>query len=287
MTKALDDLISVLTLEPLGGNRFRGRGSWDDGGETTYGGHFLGQAASAALACVDHPREIHSFHAYFLAAGKPQQPIEYTVTMSRDGRTFCTRKVQAHQGERLLFEMMASFKSPEDGPVSEPSPPSDFEQLPDPETLPSYHDMMSSLDPTPVPEAWAFRAHGVDVRTVSAPWVESGTSEANGIRIWIRSKGEMPDDPKLHAAMLAYQSDESLADNVAVPFGVTWGSPEVVFVSLDHAMWYHRPFRLDEWLFVEQWPTTVSHARGLATGQVWNTAGQLVASFTQEALIRF
>lgn len=285
--KALDELISVLTPEPLGHGVFRGRGSWDDGGETTYGGHFLGQATAAALASVDDDRHLHSVHAYFLAPGKPHQSIDYTVNTVRDGRTFCTRKVSAQQEGRLLFELMASFKLPEEGPAMEPEPPSDFQQLPNPETLPTYYDLMSSLDPCPMPLTWALRDHGVDVRTVNAPWVPAGVSAAGGIRIWIRSKGEMPDDPKLHTAMLAYQSDESLADNVAICFDVSWGSPDVIFVSLDHAMWWHRPFRLDEWLFVEQWPVTVSNARGLASGRVWNTSGQLVASFNQEALIRF
>ncbi|MEL6981972.1 MAG: hotdog domain-containing protein, partial [Actinomycetota bacterium] len=124
------------------------------------------------------------------------------------------------------------------------------------------------------------------VRTINAPWAPDGVSEHDGIRLWVRAAGPLPADHHLQAAILAYQSDESLADCVAIPWGGTWGSPGVLFVSLDHAMWFHRPFDLNDWLLIDQRPVTVGGARGLATASVWSGDGTLVASTTQEALFR-
>ena len=130
------------------------------------------------------------------------------------------------------------------------------------------------------------RDYGLDIRTVNAPWVPAGPSPAGGIRLWIRAAGTMPDDHRVHTVLLAYQSDESLADCVAAPWGATWGSEGVVFVSLDHSMWVHAPIDLDDWLLLDQRPVTVGRGRGLATSQVWDRSGRLVASITQEALFR-
>jgi acyl-CoA thioesterase-2 len=190
------------------------------------------------------------------------------------------------QGGKVAFEMTASFTVPAESSVIDPELPEDFRSLPAPETLPRYTELMATQDPLPFPAEWALHEHGVDVRTINAPWSPNGPSPDDGIRLWIRADGPMPDDPNLHASMLAYQSDESISDNVLVPFGVTWGDPDILFVSLDHAMWFHRPFKMDEWLLVEQRPMTLAHARGLATGRVWRGDGSLVASFTQEALFR-
>jgi len=287
MTPGLTRLVDLLTLEKVEPDRFRGSGSADDGVDATFGGHFLGQAVAAAQETVDDDRRIHSLHAYFLRGGEPGVPFDLDVDRVRDGRSFCTRRVRTTQGGgKLQFELLASFSVEEEGAVLDPEPPPGFAGLPDPESLPTYHELMSSQDPVPLPEPWAFREMGVDVRTVNAPWAPSGVFDQGGIRIWIRAEDALPDDPRLHASLLAYQSDESLADCVAAPFGATWGTPGVVFVSLDHALWYHRPFRMDEWLFVDQEPITVGRARGRAAATVWNTSGEMVASFTQEALLR-
>jgi acyl-CoA thioesterase-2 len=287
---AVNDLIATVSVEPLGDDRFRGIGSKDDGVDATFGGHFLGQACSAALATVEDHRRLHSLHGYFLRAGTPGEPFDLEVERVRDGRTFCTRRVRVSQGPaetaKTQFELMASFAAPEDGPTLDAAPPADFADLPRPEELPTHHELMGSFDELPLPEAWALRDYGLDVRTVNAPWVEAGPSAEGGIRLWIRAAAPIPDDHRLQAAILAYQSDESLADNVAIPWGATWGSPGVVFVSLDHAMWFHRPFDLNDWLFVDQKPITVGHGRGVATGAVWNTDGHCVVTFTQEALFR-
>lgn len=288
--RALDQLIATVSVEQIGPDRFGGVGSHDDGVDATYGGHFLGQACSAAQATVGDDRRLHSFHGYFLRAGRPGQPYQLEVERVRDGRSFCVRRVRVSQGTaetaKTQFELLASFAGPEGGPTLEAQAPPDFASLPRPESLPTHRELMTSLDELPLPEAWAFRDYGLDMRTVNAPWAPAGPSADGGIRLWVRADGQLPDDHRLQTSLMAYHSDESLADNVAIPWGATWGSPGVVFVSLDHAMWFHRPFDLNDWMLVDQRPVTVGHGRGLATASVWNSAGELVVSFTQEALLR-
>ena len=281
MSKALEDLIEVLRPRRVDENTYQGR-SADD----TYGGHFLGQATAAALATVDDDRFVHSLHAYFLRGLTPGEPIDYEIHRVRDGRSFCSRRVTASQGGKTAFEMIASFTIDAVGETIEAAAPVDFDELPSPESLPTYHELMSAQDPLPFSADWALREHGVDVRVVNAPWSPNGPSVDDGIRMWIRADGKVPDDPHLHGAMLAYQSDESIADNVLVPFGLTWSSPGMFFVSLDHAMWFHRPIDMNQWHFVEQRSVTAGHGRGVASGYVWSQDRQLIASFTQEALMR-
>lgn len=287
---ALDRLIEVLTPTPTGPDRFEGVGSTADGVDATFGGHFLGQAVAAALATVEPERRLHSLHATFLRGGRPGEPFTIEVERVRDGRSFCARRVRTHQDEgKTQFELMASCTMPEDGPELAASRPDDLVDLgaiAQPESLPTYGELMRSLDPLPLPEDWAMRDYGLDVRTVNAPWAPAGVSPHGGIRLWIRAAGTVPDDHRLHTALLVYQSDESLADCIAAPWGATWGSPGVVFVSLDHSVWFHRPVDLNDWLLLDQRPVTVAHGRGLATASVWDRAGNLVATITQEALFR-
>lgn len=285
MTQGLTNLIEILSPRLIAEDKFRGQGSSNDGAPGTYGGHFLGQASAAALATVADDRAVHSIHAYFLRGGTPGEPIDYEVERVRDGGAFSVRKVKAIQDERTAFELTASFTVQSEGKEILAQSPPNFGELPEPESLPAYKELMQSLDPIPLPEDWALRDHGLDMRVVNAPWTPNGPSAAGGIRIWIKANGRAPDDPNLHAAMLAYQSDESLADNLLIPFGVTWGSERVFFVSLDHAMWFHRPIDLNEWHFVEQWPITATGSRGVATARVWSRDQKLVASFTQEVLM--
>ena len=286
---AVADLIATVSVEPAGPDQFVGRGSRNDGVEATFGGHFLGQAVSAAQATVEPERRMHSLHAYFLRGGRPGQPYYHQVERVRDGRSFCTRRVRTSQDEggATQFELTASFALEEGGPSLAAEPPVDFAHLPRPDSLPTHAELMAGLDPLPLPADWALRDYGLDLRTVEAPWRPAmGDAATRGIRLWLRSAGPLPADPHLQTAILAYQSDESLADNVAAPWGATWGSEGVVFVSLDHAMWFHRPFDLNQWHFLDQRAVTVGHGRGLATASLWNEAGELVASATQEALLR-
>ena len=287
MSDALDALVDTLTVTPLGDHRWQGCGSTNDGADGTYGGHYLGQATAALLADNDDERQLHSLHAYFLRAGQPQQSYEYSVERVREGRSFSNRRVQCWQQGKLIFEMTASLTMPATGVCLNATVPDDFATLPAPESLAPYGELMRSLDPLPLPAAWALREHGIDLRPVNAPWCERGVSAAGGIRHWIRAAGVLPNDPTLHAALLAYQSDESISDNILIPFGVNWGAPGLTFVSLDHAMWFHQPVDLNAWLFIEQWPARAGSGRGLAHARVWNQAGELVATFAQEALLRF
>lgn len=283
----LDELIDILRLERIAEDRFLGRGSSGDGADGTYGGHFLGQASAAALMTVAPEQTAHSLHAYFLRRGEPGQSIDYAVERVRDGVSFSSRRVCAYQNERLLFELHASFtRQGSSGLTQRAQVPDDFTSLPPPGSLPRYSELMASHDPVPLPEEWALREHGIDVRVVNAPWAPRGPSPAGGIRMWIRANGQLPDDPQLHNAALAYQSDESLADTLLVPFGVTWGDEGVFCVSLDHAMWFHDTVDLNAWHFVEQRALTVTNERGVGTGSVWSQDGRLVATFTQEVLLR-
>ena len=286
MTTALKELVNILTLERLEAYHFKGQGSKNDGAEGTYGGHLIGQSVAAAIETVNQDRTIHSLHAYFLSAGQPGEPIDYEVNGLRDGRSFCSRKVIGKQDGRVLIELNASFCKGKVGLKFSIAKPLDFDRLPSPEELPRYTELMATQDPLPFREDWALEERGLDVRIVNAPWSQRGVSKDGGIRMWIRADGELQSKPSLHAAILAYQSDESLADNVLNPFQLTWASPNVFMVSLDHALWFHRPVDLNNWHFVEQWPVCMALERGVASGYVWNNQGVLVASFTQEALVR-
>lgn len=286
MSTALQHLVDLLTLEAIGPDRWRGLGSRDDGVDATYGGHMLGQATAAACASCPPERVLHSLHAYFLRGGQPGVPYEYAVDRVRDGRSFSTRRVSAWQNGRHVLELIASFSDGAAGPTLVAAPPVDFAALPAPESLTSYSELMHTLDPPPLPLEWARRPLAIDLRPVNAPWSPRGPSAAGGIRHWIRAVAPLPNDAALHRAAFAYQSDESLADCLLIPQGLTWGAQGMTFVSLDHAIWFHRRLDLNDWLFVEQWPGTSEHGRGLAHGRVWSRAGELVCSYTQEVLMR-
>lgn len=287
MPAPLERLTKLLMPAPLAPDRYRGEGSRDDGAPNTYGGHLLGQAAAAALASVEEGRVLHAVHAQFLRAGEPGVAYEYAVTRVRDGRSFSTRRVGAWQGERLVLELTASLCVPATGPSLHDTPPPDFAALPAPDELPDYLAVMSAHDPMPLPEEWVRRETGIAIRPINAPWTAAGLSPAGGMRHWIRAEGPLPENSALASAMLVYQSDESLADTALLPFDLTWGTPGLTCVSLDHALWQHRAVSFEEWLLVEQWPGAADHGRGLAHGRVWRRDGSLIATFAQEVLIRF
>lgn len=284
MTVGLQKLSAILRPDELSRDHYRGIGSENDGAEATFGGHFLGQASAAAMQTVEDDSYIHSLHAYFVRGGTPGEAIDYYVDRVRDGRTFCTRRVTAKQNDKTLFELLASFSKRQQGEEIRATPPEDFASLPEPESLMRYNDLMRSQDPLPLPEDWAMRDCGIDIRVLNAPWASLGPSKDNGIRMWIRADGELENDHKLHSAMLAYQTDESLADILLIPFNKTWCSEGTFCVSLDHALWFHQPVNLNDWHFVDQTVRTAKNGRGVGNGYVWSAAGELVASFTQEVL---
>ena len=284
VTVALDELVEVLDLERLEDDYFRGF-SPPEQRIRVFGGQVAAQALVAAGRTVGagagHGRPVHSLHAYFLRPGDPRTPILYQVDRIRDGKSFTTRRVAAVQGGEAIFHLSASFHAHEEG-VSHQLPMPD---APDPETLPTWAEAMA-------PHAgtlgdWYHRPRPIDVRHVGEPLRTS--RDGSGPRppahqMWMRADGKLPDDALLHACLVAYASDMTLLDTIMLPHGLIW--TEGMQASLDHAMWFHRPFRADEWLLYAQTSPTAAGARGLATGTIFTRDGTLVASVVQEGLLR-
>ena len=284
VTAALDELIDLLDLEPLEVNMYRG---WSPNEERlrVFGGQVAAQSLVAAGRTVADgkgvERPVHSLHAYFLRPGDPKIPILYQVDRIRDGRSFTTRRVAAVQRGEPIFHLSASFHVPEDGVAhQEPMPP-----VPDPETLPTFAEAMA-----PYADQlgdWVTRPRPVDVRHVGDPMrtvPAESTPRPPTHRIWFRADGKLPDEPLLHACVAAYASDMTLLDTIMLPHRLIWS--QGMQVSLDHAMWFHRPFRADEWLLYDQHSPTAAGARGLATGTIFTREGLLAVSVVQEGLLR-
>jgi acyl-CoA thioesterase-2 len=264
MQSAVDELVALLDLEPIEVNIFRGV-SHDEDRLRVFGGQVAAQALVAAARTVQD-RSVHSLHAYFLRPGDPTAPIIYEVDRIRDGRSFTTRRVVAIQHGRAIFSLAASFQRYEEG----------FDhQLPMPEGIVPPGDL-----PAPPGD------YDIDVRYVHGSPLKRGTESEQSVRVWLRVDGELPDDPVLHACIFTYASDMTLLDTALVRHGTGPADPELQMASLDHAMWFHRQFRVDDWLLYEQESPSASNARGLATGSVFTAAGDLVVSVVQEGLIR-
>lgn len=277
---ALDELVNLLDLEAIEVNIFRGR-SPDENRQRVFGGQVAGQALVAATRTVDEPgRLVHSLHAYFLRPGDPNVPILYEVDRIRDGRSFTTRRVVAIQHGKAIFNLQASFHVHEDGPDHQQVMP----VVPPADTLPDFKERMA-----PYKERmgdWYDRPRPIDLRYVDGdPFSRSGTS-SEGQRVWLRADGTLPDDPTLHACIVTYASDMTLLDTTVLPFGLSWESPGLQMASLDHAMWFHRPFRADDWLLYDQQAISSVSARGLATGAIYGSDGTLAITVVQEGLVR-
>jgi len=276
----LNQLVSLLDLEQIEVNLFRGV-SPDENRQRVFGGQVAGQALVAATRTVEPGRAAHSLHAYFLRPGDPTKPILYEVDRIRDGKSFTTRRVVAIQNGRAIFNLQASFHIPEAGLDYQTPPPLD---VPHPESLPDfkarmapYKDKIGEFYDLPRP---------IDVRYVdSDPMARNGVP-ALGQRVWLRADGRLPDDPVLHACIVTYASDMTLLDTAILPFGMSWETPGMQMASLDHAMWFHRPFRADEWLLYVQSPVSTHGSRGLAGGNIYTTDGQLAVTVSQEGLVR-
>ena len=282
MDDSIDDLIDLLSLSQEGEATYVGRGSGHEG-YGLFGGHQLAQAIVSAYRSVDSERRLHSVHGFFLRGGDGKKSVSYDVEKIRDGRAFCQRRVAALQDAKQIFDLTASFHTPEPGPgVIAPTPPRDNEP---PEGLPTFEECMQQVGPI-FGEEWSEGPRPVEYRIESAPWAPNGPSEQGGINFWFRSRRRLADDPEIHAGILAYMSDDCVADTLLVPYGRTWGTEGTMLVSLDHSMWFHAQARADEWIYVEQWPVAAAGARGLAQARMWQN-GQLVASVAQEALTRF
>jgi acyl-CoA thioesterase II len=279
---AVDQLLDVLDLDHLDDMRFRGM-SPPVGPQRVFGGQVAGQALVAAGRTVDPKRLVHSLHGYFVRPGDPAEPIEYQVENIRDGRSFSVRRSVAIQHGTTIFFMSASFQREEKGLDHQaPQPP----DVPAQEDVPTMADRLSRY-----PERlgiWAQIPRPMDVRYVGEPgWVAPGDRPATPYqRVWMRIDGKLPDDPLLHACALTYASDLTLLDSVLSMHGEVWGPGGVVGASLDHALWFHRPFRADEWLLYDCWSPSASGARGLANGRMFTRDGRHIASAVQEGLLR-
>lgn len=280
--QALEKLLRTLTLEPLEDNLFRGPRA-SEGWQRVYGGLVLGQAVVAAALTVDESRPIHSLHGYFLLAGDPEREIVYDVERIRDGGSFTTRRVRAVQHGRAIFSMSASFHKPEAG-FEHQSPMPD---VPPPEALPSVRELFETAPEIPESmRAYWHRERPIDVRIVDASRYMSREPRPPRQSIWLKSNGPLGDNPYIHQAILAYASDFTLLDTALVAHGKLLFDADVQLASLDHAMWFHRPFRADDWLLYTQDSPSASSARAYCRGAVFDRAGRLVASTVQEGLMR-
>lgn len=282
MSDSLEELISLLRVERLEQNLFRGSNG-DIGSRNVFGGQVLGQALMAAAMTVED-RAIHSLHAYFLRAGDKSAKIVYDVERVRDGGSFSTRRVVAIQHGQPIFNFAASFQQIESGVEHASSMP----DVPGPEGLASEIELMRGvLDRLPASRKDALlRGRPIEIRPLQPidpikPTVQEPRSDA-----WMRAVGPLPDDPVLHQAMLAYASDFGLLRSAMLPHGLSFFQPQMQVASLDHAMWFHRDFRMDQWLLYATDSPSASRARGFCRGSVYARDGTLVASVVQEGLIR-
>ncbi|QSY47496.1 MULTISPECIES: acyl-CoA thioesterase II [Streptomyces] len=284
----LDDLLGLLDLEPIEENIFRGAAGRATIVPRVFGGQVAAQALLAAGRTVPADRRAHSLHSYFLRPGDPGVPIVYTVDRIRDGRSFTTRRVVAVQHGQPIFHLSASFQTEEEGlEHQEPMPPA-----PDPLTLPTAAEMLphyaDRLGGPEVVERILEARDAVDLRYVDEPPLASvGERREPKSQVWFRTNGKLADDPMLHICLATYVSDMTLLDSVLLAHGRGgWAVGDVVGASLDHAMWFHRPFRADEWLLYDQESPTAQGGRGLARGRIFTADGQLAVSVIQEGVVR-
>jgi acyl-CoA thioesterase II len=286
MTNPAERLVDLLDLEQIEVNIFRGR-SPQESLQRVFGGQVAGQALVAAGRTTDGDRPVHSLHAYFLRPGRPGVPIVYQFERVRDGRSFTTRRVVAVQHGKAIFTMSASFHVRETGVEHQAAT---MPQVVDPEGLPLFQDRLLQAVGAESPlREWVSRPRPVDARYVTPlTWEAYRDPELRGsnTNVWFRYDAELPDDPLLHVVLAAYASDFTLVDTVLLTHGLAWGASNLSGASLDHAMWFHRPFRVDEWMLYAQESPWSGAARGLAKGEMFTRSGELAVSVVQEAMIR-
>ncbi len=288
---ALDGLLVTLDLEPLERDLFRGR-SPRVGWQRVYGGQVLGQALVAAVRTIegrgdagsDAPHQTHSLHGYFMLPGDPKAPIIYQVDRLRDGKSFSTRRVTAIQHGKAMFAMSASFHREEEGYDHQATMP----DVPPPENLPSEKELKESfIDQMPDNmRAYWERERPIEMRPVDMSRYIVREKQTPVQHVWMRATGELPDDLALHQCVLAYASDFTLLDTALIAHGKLLFDKDIQLASLDHALWFHRPFRADEWLLYSQDSPSAHGARGFCRGKIFTRDGVLVASTAQEGLMR-
>ena len=282
MSHALDQLLAILDLEPLERNLFRGL-SPQVGWQRVFGGQVIGQALVAACRTVED-RMAHSLHAYFLRAGDPAVPILYEVDRIRDGKSFSTRRVVAIQHGQAIFSMAASFHRAEEGLSHQIRMP----EVPPPESLPSEAELKEQLldRVPPVVRAYWERERPIEIRPVDLTRYLSPEGRAPTQQVWIKANGQLGDDLALHQSVLAYASDFTLLDTALIAHGRFIFDRELMLASLDHAIWFHRPFRADDWLLYAQDSPSSAGSRAFCRGTLFTRDGKLVASTAQEGLVR-
>ncbi|MGW5044667.1 acyl-CoA thioesterase II [Streptomyces griseoluteus] len=285
MSQALQDLLDLLDLERIEEDIYRGQ-SRSAVVPRVFGGQVAAQALVAAGRTVPADRAAHSLHAYFLRPGDPGAPIVYSVDRIRDGRSFTTRRVVAVQHGKPIFHLSASFQAYEDGLDHQAPMP----QAPDPATLPTSQERLrgyAHLDPEVV-ERFLEARQAIDLRYVDEPpYGEFGAPREPHSQVWFRANGKLDDDPLLHVVLATYVSDMTLLDSVLLAHGRGgWAVGDVVGASLDHAMWFHRPFRADEWLLYDQESPSAHGGRGLGQARIYTRDGQLAISVVQEGVVR-
>ena len=281
--KPIKDLINILELEQLSKTRFRGI-SKDIGSKYVFGGQVLAQALNAATRTVPEERCVHSLHSYFILPGDIKAPIEYEVDLIRDGRSFTTRRIVAFQKNKAIFNMSASFQKEEEGMEHQ----IEMLNVPPPDSLSSYIELAKKYAAIlKIKPVGLFAPDSpIDVRPVENINIISPGKRPPFRHVWFRSNGKMNNDKALHRYVLAYASDFNLLITALTPHNVSILQKNLQIASLDHAMWFHRDFRADEWLLYAVDSPSASNARGFCRGSIFNREGKLVASVAQEGLIR-
>lgn len=283
MSKVLDELLALLKLEPIEKGIYRGQ-SQDLGFRALFGGQVMGQALSAAQETVGADRYVHSLHSYFLRAGDASKPVIYEVEDIRNGASFSTRRIKAMQNNKVIFYMTVSFQCPEGGYNHQDVMPT----APNPDDVPSFSDFLSAnKDALPRGMREKLLAEKpIEIRPIQQyNWIKPEKTDSD-YQIWLKTNGNLPDDLRIHSCMLAYASDFHFLPTALLPHGASHLLPNFQIATVDHAMWFHRPFRFDDWLLYCMDSPSASNGRGLVRGQIYSRQGELVASTMQEGVIR-
>ncbi len=302
MTKALDAVVELLDLEQIELNIFRGRSPEGERRQRVFGGQVAGQALVAAGRTVPADRPVHSLQAYFIRPGDPAVPLIYLVDRVRDGRSFTTRRVSAVQHGKTIFTLSASFHHPEEGVAHQRR---SMPEVPLPGELPTMAERLrqrfgaaaadySGNNPIDIRQIGPMSIEAVSDSSLGEQTPGAEPADAGlraGQRVastmaWIKADGDLADDELLHVCLVTYASDMTLLDSVLLANGLSWADGRTMGASLDHAMWFHRPFRADRWLLYAQESPVAAGARGLARGELYTEAGELVVSVVQEGLVR-
>ena len=275
------DLVDVLSLERLSETEFRGRAQWMPHGRV-FGGQVLAQSLWAAMQTVPQDRPVHSLHSYFLRAGDIHKEIAFEVEILRDGRSFSARRVKALQDDQPIFVLSASFQLLAPGADHQEQMPSG---LPNPESLPSAAQLLSKFD-HPATNYWS-KARPFDLRHVSDPiYLSPAKNQTADQLIWLKAISPLPEQTQLQSAALAYASDYTILESVLKRHGLSWAHPGLNTASLDHAMWFHAPARVNEWMLYVQHSPAAQSGRGLALGSIFAQDGTLLATIAQEGMVR-